>query len=324
MMVWTDLHSKFHKTLKSRPLLPKGKRILIAVSGGQDSVCLLKLLVDLQPKWHWQLAIAHCDHCWSTDVGIADHVKTLADTWYLPFYLKIANNLKETEAAAREWRYQSLIEMAMEQAFSIVVTGHTQSDRAETFLYNLIRGAGSDGLQALTWQRQLTSNIQLTRPILNISRAETGAFCQRLQLPIWEDEFNEKLHYARNRIRQQLLPYLKTQFNPQVETVIAQTAELLQAEVHYLENTSKDLFNQIASNELNQLNRLQLKNIPLALQRRIIRHFLKHNLDSSPNYEQIEEVIQLITAPNRSRSSTFPNYYIVEVRDNWLVIVKNN
>ncbi len=321
-MVWTDLHSKLHKTLKQRSLLPREAKILIAVSGGQDSVCLAQLLLDLQPKWHWQLAIAHCDHGWSTDAGIADHVRELAHTWQLPFYLKTAYQLKETEAAAREWRYQSLIEMATEQGFALVVTGHTQSDRAETFLYNLIRGSGSDGLQALTWQRALTSEIQLIRPLLNIFRTETGDFCQQFQLPIWEDAFNEKLHYTRNRIRQQLLPYLKTEFNPQVETAIAQTAELLQAEVHYLESVSTGLLQEIANQELTQLNRIKLRTLPLALQRRIIRQFLKHNLETSPNYEQIEEVIQLITAPNRSRTSTFPKNYFVEAQGIWLVIAQ--
>lgn len=321
-MVWTDLHSKLHKTLKLRSLLPKGERILIAVSGGQDSVCLLKLLLDLQAKWHWQLAIAHCDHGWSTDAGIADHVENLAKNWALSFYVKVANNLKETEAAAREWRYQCLIEIATEEGFSTVVTGHTQSDRAETFLYNLMRGSGSDGLQAMTWKRELAPNIQLIRPLLTISRAKTGLFCQQQQISIWEDAFNQKLHYARNRIRQQLLPYLKTEFNPQVETAIAQTAELLQAEVEYLENTSENLFQQIANSELTQLDRLQLKTMPLALQRRIIRHFLRHNLETSPNYEQIEEIIQLIPAPNRSRTSTFPNNLVVEVQNSWLIIIK--
>ena len=321
-MVWTDLHSKLHKTLKQRSLLPPRERILIAVSGGQDSVCLLKLLLDLQSKWYWQLAIAHCDHGWSTDSGIADHVENLAKKWALSFYVKIDNNLKETEAAAREWRYQCLIEIATEQGFSTVITGHTQSDRAETFLYNLMRGSGSDGLQAMTWKRELAPNIQLIRPLLTISRAETGLFCQQQQISIWEDAFNQKLHYARNRIRQQLLPYLKTEFNPQVETAIAQTAELLQAEVEYLENTSENLFQQIANSELNQLDRLQLKMMPLALQRRIIRHFLRHNLETSPNYEQIEEIIQLIPAPNRSRTSTFPNNLVVEVQNSWLIIIK--
>jgi tRNA(Ile)-lysidine synthase len=203
-----------------------------------------------------------------------------------------------------------------------VVTGHTQSDRAETFLYNLMRGSGSDGLQAMTWKRELAPNIQLIRPLLTISRAETGLFCEQQEISIWEDAFNQKLHYARNRIRQQLLPYLKTEFNPQVETAIAQTAELLQAEVQYLENITETLFKQIANNELNKLDRNQLKNIPLALQRRVIRHFLRHNLETSPNYEQIEEIIQLISASNRSRTSTFPNNFAVEVRNYWLIIIK--
>jgi tRNA(Ile)-lysidine synthase len=99
-MVWTDLHSKLHKTLKQRSLLPPRERILIAVSGGQDSVCLLKLLLDLQSKWYWQLAIAHCDHGWSTDSGIADHVENLAKKWALSFYVKIANNLNACALAS--------------------------------------------------------------------------------------------------------------------------------------------------------------------------------------------------------------------------------
>ena len=250
-------------------------------------------------------------------------MQDLAKKWELSFYVKVANNLKETEAAAREWRYQCLIEIATEQGFSTVVTGHTQSDRAETFLYNLMRGSGSDGLQAMTWKRELAPNIQLIRPLLTISRAETGLFCEQQEISIWEDAFNQKLHYARNRIRQQLLPYLKTEFNPQVETAIAQTAELLQAEVQYLENITETLFKQIANNELNKLDRNQLKNIPLALQRRVIRHFLRHNLETSPNYEQIEEIIQLIPAPNRSRTSTFPNNLVVEVQNSWLIIIKH-
>ena len=88
-MVWTELHRKLHITLKQRGFLPQGERILIAVSGGQDSVCLLRLLLDLRTKWHWTLAIAHCDHGWSTDAGIADHVQDLAKTWALSFYVKI-------------------------------------------------------------------------------------------------------------------------------------------------------------------------------------------------------------------------------------------
>jgi tRNA(Ile)-lysidine synthase len=63
---WSDLHARLHKTLHQRQLIPLGSRFLIAVSGGQDSLCLTKLLFDLKSKWQWQMAIAHCDHCWSS------------------------------------------------------------------------------------------------------------------------------------------------------------------------------------------------------------------------------------------------------------------
>lgn len=321
-MVWTELHSKLHITLKQRGFLPQGERILIAVSGGQDSVCLLRLLLDLREKWHWILAIAHCDHAWPTDEGIAEHVKNLAQDWQLPYFVKVAVNLKETEAAAREWRYQALIAIAQEQHFSRIVTGHTQSDRAETLLYNLIRGAGSNGLQALGWQRPLTSEIQLLRPLLEITREETGHFCQQLQLPVWEDVLNEKLDYARNRIRQQLIPYLQSKFNPQVEKNLAQTVDILQAEVDYLEQVSNQLWPDMVSQEGQSLNRSKLREIPLALQRRIIRKFLQQRLQKSPTFEQIEALTFLITAPNRSCSSSLPYNSLVQVQGENLIFIQ--
>ncbi|ACK64289.1 tRNA(Ile)-lysidine synthetase [Rippkaea orientalis PCC 8801] len=318
--MWTPLHSQLHTTLRQRNLLPKGQRILMAISGGQDSVCLGKLLLDLQSKWGWKIAIGHCDHRWSYDEGIADHVEKLAQNWGIPFYLKVANNLKETEAAARDWRYQSLIEIAQENDFTEVVTGHTQSDRAETLLYNLIRGAGTDGLSSLTWQRNLTPNITLVRPLLNISRPETLAFCQQFDLSIWEDAANKNLKYSRNRIRQQLIPYLQTQFNPQVETNLAQTAEVLRAEVEYLETSAKMVLEQAINEDQTQLNRLILQSVPLALQRRVMRKFLQKISQREPNFEQIEALTQLIDAPRRSRTSSLPGNFSAEVQGDWIIL----
>ena len=214
---WSLFHARLHQHLRRNQLLPKQAKILIAVSGGQDSLCLAKLILDLQGKWEWQIAIAHCDHNWSSDEGIAEHVEKIAMSWKVPFYLKKADQLKETEAAARQWRYQALIEIAQEQNFDYVVTGHTKSDRAETFLYNLIRGAGSSGLSSLNEKRQLTPQIALTRPILDFTRNETLEFCQQFNLSIWLDQANSNLNFARNRIRQQLIPSLQQNFNPQVE-----------------------------------------------------------------------------------------------------------
>ena len=316
---WTLLHAKLHQTLRQRNLLPKQASILIAISGGQDSLCLGKLLLDLQSKWSWQIAIAHCDHHWSSDAGMAEHVQQIANQWQIPIYLREAQALKETEAAARKWRYQALVDIAQKQNFKYIVTGHTKSDRAETFLYNLIRGAGADGISSLSWRRFLTDNIQLVRPLLNIYRQETLEFCQHFDLPIWFDAVNNDPKYARNRIRRDLIPYLKNNFNPQVENSLAQTAELLKADVEYLEDKAQKLLEQVVSPDNLQLNRILLRDVPLALQRRVIRQFLPHIIGKNPNYEQIEAVVNLITAPNKSRTSSLPGKAIAEVQGDWII-----
>ncbi len=319
--IWTSFHARLHQTLRDQLLLPKKSRILVAVSGGQDSLCVSRLLLDLQSKWHWSLAIAHCDHNWATDIGIADHVEKISKSWSIPFFLKQAENLKETEAAARKWRYQALIEIAQENNFQYIVTGHTKSDRAETFLYNLIRGAGADGLSSLGWQRNLTPNIQLIRPILNFTRSETFEFCQQFYLPIWFDIVNENNKYARNRIREYLIPYLKDNFNPQVENSLVQTAELLRGDSEYLETTATELLNKVKHPTENKLNRQKLRTIPLALQRRIIRQFLPQIIQQQPNFEQIEAVCKLILAPNKSRTSSLPNNAIAEASGEWIIFI---
>ncbi|MGP0129622.1 MAG: tRNA lysidine(34) synthetase TilS [cyanobacterium endosymbiont of Rhopalodia musculus] len=320
--MWTLLHARLHTTLRERNLLPPRKYILIAVSGGQDSLCLLKLLLDLQSKWTWKIAIAHCDHRWKSDIGIADFVQQLSKKWGIPFYLKTASQLKETEAAARNWRYKALTEIAQENNFPIIVTGHTQSDRAETLLYNLVRGAGNDGLSALTWQRLLTDNITLVRPLLTINRSEIREFCQTYKLPIWEDLANEDLNYARNRIRKELIPYLKINFNPQIETTLARTAEIIKEETEYLESCAQISLEKALNEDKNQLNRLVLQSVPLPLQRRVMRRFLSKISPKNPNFEQIEALTRLINAPRRSRISSLPGNLIAEVQENWIIFTR--
>ncbi|MEH2272139.1 MAG: tRNA lysidine(34) synthetase TilS [Nostoc sp.] len=350
-MVWTALHAKIHRTIRSRHLFERNQRLLIAVSGGQDSLCLIKLLLDLQPKWGWYLGIAHCDHRWRSDSEAnAKHVENLAKTWGISFYLETANKPINSEATARDWRYQALSAIAQANNYQYIVTGHTASDRAETLLYNLIRGTGADGLQALTWQRPLTTDIMLVRPLLEITRIQTEQFCQEFKLPIWEDSTNQDLQYARNRIRQELIPYLRDNFNPQVESALAQTAELLQAEVEYLEKAAQELrdralgighggatavlgspqVEQVASWGMGyeedsltsilplRLNRRVLQKAPLALQRRVMRQVLQQILTDAPSFEHIEKLTALIIAPNRSQTDPFPGGAIAQVEGDWI------
>jgi tRNA(Ile)-lysidine synthase len=373
---WTHLHAQLHRTLLHRQILPSHQRLLVAVSGGQDSLCLIKLLLDLQPKWGWNLGIAHCDHRWRSDSeASANHVEQLAKNWGISYYLETASDIPKTEAAARQWRYQALTEIAIAYNYPYIVTGHTASDRAETLLYNLIRGSGADGLSALTWTRplldfrlpildfrlgnsrenpnsqisadfrlenqdensqskiqNLKSKIYLVRPLLEITRSQTGQFCQEQKLPIWEDSTNQDLQYTRNRIRSELLPYLETHFNPKAQQALAQTAELLRADVEYLELAASDLLQRamspIADNlQVNfqlpvKLNRRILREAPLALQRRSMRQLLQQILPSAPSFESVEKLTSLIFAPNRSQTDPFPGGAIGRVENPSIILAR--
>ncbi|MEL7067491.1 MAG: tRNA lysidine(34) synthetase TilS [Cyanobacteria bacterium J06581_3] len=323
-MTWSLAHAKLHILLRARVLLPRNSRILMAVSGGQDSLCLAQLLVDLCSKWQWSLALVHCDHRWRTDsADNAAHVLNLAERWGVPAWLEVADQPLESEAMARHWRYDRLAVVARAQGYDYLVTGHTESDRAETVLYNLIRGTGTDGIGTLPWVRSLDSlspPIHLVRPLLTFSRPETADVCEQQQLPVWEDSSNQNLNFRRNRIRQELLPYLREHFNPQTERALAQLAEIAAAETAYLSEQAAALYTQTVSAEQQatahkvwEIKRVLLNKAPLALQRRVIRQLLQTAIASPPNFFHIEKMIELLAAPNGTMSDPYPGNWIAQV-----------
>ncbi|MCM1984823.1 tRNA lysidine(34) synthetase TilS [Lyngbya confervoides] len=321
-MVWTPLHAYLHTLLRQHPYLPPRSRLLLGFSGGQDSLCLLQLLRDLQPKWHWDLAIAHCDHRWPPDSHLnAQHVAQLAQTWQITLHSFLAPKRLKGEAEGRTWRYQVMSDLAQQQGYTHLVTAHTASDRAETLLYNLVRGSGMDGLQALLWQRKLTDIVTLVRPLLATTRAQTQTFCQELNLPIWNDSMNQDYHYRRNRLRLDVLPYLREHFNPQVDRAIAQTAELLQADVEYLEKQAQKLFIAALNPEnVRQIDRQKLAEAPLSLQRRTLRLFL--NPIPGLNYTKIEQVLQLLYGNHRDRTESLGGGWSAEVFHRWIQLIQ--
>ncbi len=324
-----QLRAELNAVLRSQPdLLPKNATLLIAVSGGQDSLCLAKLLLMQRAKYNWNLAIAHCDHQWRSDsIANADHVQKIASEWGINFCLRTAEIAPKNEAMAREWRYAMLVEMAKINNCDFVVTGHTRSDRVETLLYNLMRGSGADGLASLTWQRSLTNDINLVRPLLNVSRHQTKGFCDENQIPIWEDSTNQNLDYRRNRLRLETIPYLQAHFNPQLESAIAQTSELLHGDVLYLESQASQFFEENISvmwdERSPRLHRQKLQDQPLALQRRITRQFLSRYLIHQVNFEDVERFLNLLEAPNRSQSEPFKGNISAIVEHPWIILYPN-
>ncbi|HIK46430.1 MAG TPA: tRNA lysidine(34) synthetase TilS [Leptolyngbyaceae cyanobacterium M65_K2018_010] len=325
---WSLVHAQVHRQVKARQLFPPAASILVAVSGGQDSIALLKLLQDLQPKWHWSLQVAHCDHRWRPDSQAnAAFVQDLCHQWHLPCRVAIADRVTKTEAEARQWRYATLGALAQENHCTSIATGHTASDRAETLLYNLVRGGGSDGLQALAWQRPLNpqkAEIGLVRPLLGLTRQQTAEFCQRFRLPIWADSTNQDLAYARNRLRLEVMPYLRDHFNPQVDRTLAQTAELLAAEVDYLDQSAQALYATVVQGGSEtspwRIHRLPLKTAHPALQRRVLRRVLQQVMATQVSFEAVEKLVALIEAPNRHQTDPFAGGWVALVEVDWIVL----
>ena len=229
-LAWSPWHDRLHRQLRQQPqLLPDGQPLLLAVSGGQDSMALLVLLQELQRLHHWPLNIWHGDHGWHPGSAvIAAELMSWCQHRGLTIQLDQAPQGSTTsEASARQWRYSQLQQRA-EELGTDVVTGHTASDRAETLLLQLARGTDLAGLGALRPVRPLRNDIpdgaQLRRPLLGFSRADTAAMCRDLQVPIWEDPSNESPAFARNRIRAEVLPVLE-QLHPGCNQRMAELAE---------------------------------------------------------------------------------------------------
>ncbi len=313
---WSLFHAQVHQALRSYSLVHRGDRLLLAVSGGQDSMALVKLMGDLQPRWHWELGVVHCDHGWRSESG--EQAQALRD-WLVGHGYQVygvrAEQLGRSEQAARTWRYQVLLDVAQAEGYGVVMTGHTASDRAETLLLNLVRGSGSDGLGSLTWERPLdpSATVRLVRPLLGLCRPETAQICQTWNLPIWEDASNTDRRYRRNHLRLDVLPQLRV-LNPQADRHLAQTAEILATEAHYLDHLAQQAIDRL-KHTLNPdqpwpnpaLHRPGLQTLPLALQRRVIRGFLQQYLNRSVSYGAIEKTIALINAPQGSQTDPFPS-----------------
>ncbi len=303
---WSPDHLRLHRHLRRHPdLLPAGATLLLAVSGGQDSMALLTLLHDLQRLHHWSLQLWHGDHRWRLESGsqameLADWSAAQGLTLHIDHWDQPP--AAPSEAAARDWRYGQLEARARALGASRVVTAHTASDRAETLLLHLARGSHRRGLASLRSLRPLAggpSPLLLARPLLPLSRSDTDRLCQQLGLPVWLDPSNSDRRYSRNRIRAEVLPVLEA-LHPGAAARISAQAERLVGEVD-CRNELVDLALQhlgtsgpvcTDGNAALALQRRALMDLNRANQRQLLHRWLGQASQLVLPARQLEELLQ--------------------------------
>jgi tRNA(Ile)-lysidine synthase len=259
----------------SRMLVPQDN-VLVAVSGGADSVSLLYLLKEMQEELRFDLSIAHMDHMARGEESAEDarFVGALGEKLGLKTFIEKVNvgeakeNLKTSfQEAGRTLRYRFLESTLKNIGGTKLALGHTADDQVETFLINLLRGSGLTGLAGMPEIRGA-----VIRPLIDCTRAEVEAYLASRNLEFRVDASNAENKYLRNRIRHELLPILKT-FNRQIASNLKETARIIRDDDQCLAEQARILYLGIAKHENAgvTLDREKFNQQPVAYQKRIVR-----------------------------------------------------
>jgi tRNA(Ile)-lysidine synthase len=303
-------------------LLKPGDRVGVAVSGGADSVALLRGLLEMRAELGLVLAVVHFNHRIRGAESDADEqfVRELAEKFALPFLSAAADvpafareHRLGLEAAARKLRYEYFATLLnTHQGADLgarpepsprmsngpldkIATAHTENDQAETVLMRLLRGAGTRGLGGI---HPCLEQARIVRPLLAVTRREVTAYLESIQQPWREDSSNRQLEHTRNRVRHELLPLLERDFNPAIVHVLAEHAEIAQAEEEYWNLQSQSAVLGLSHHERKALRVDWLLELPLALQRRVIRAAAER-AGLTLDFKHIEAVRHLVTSQPR-------------------------
>ena len=320
--------SPFRKGLESRVLryvrrnrvLNSGECVLVAVSGGQDSLTLLLVLARLGAELGIEPAVAHFDHMLrSREEAGGDEaaVRGLARALGLTVAVgsgdvraRAGRRRESIEAAARHLRFDFLRREARRVKAGVVVLGHTMDDRAETVLMHLLRGSGLDGLVGLrprsSWP--FGRGPALARPLLEVSHAETLRYCRGAGVTPQEDPTNLLLDATRNRIRHELLPTLR-RFNPRLEEALCRLGQAAADTVDYLDDAADAEWRSLAalSSESVTFGRQPFSSLAPALRARLLRRAVRRLAGPTADVEAVHIVAVEEALAKRRSSVSLPH-----------------
>jgi len=273
------LLSKIKETINKHRMLSPGDRVVVAVSGGPDSVCLLRALLAFMPEYELTLHVAHLDHRFRGEESAAEarFVRGLAARLSLPATIEASDvpaycreRGLSAQAGAREVRYAFLQEVAKREHAARIALGHTANDQAETLLMRLIRGAGVTGLSAIPPIRE-----NIIRPLIDVTREEVLGYLKENGQDCITDPSNLKPFYTRNRVRREVLPVLE-RFNPRIVEALATAAAVLRDENAAMEASLAAVIDRTVrqDGETVRIARAEFNDFLPALRRRVLRKAL--------------------------------------------------
>jgi tRNA(Ile)-lysidine synthase len=316
-------------TVRQKKLLRPDDRVLVAVSGGPDSVCLVMVLYEMQQRGvlpGLDLHVAHVNYGLRGAESEKDeaYVRVLGKTLNLPAHVErvhLVPRLGQTvQSQARDSRYAFFARMRRECGLTAVATGHTADDQAETVLLWLLRGSGTRGLAGIPVQR----GDGIIRPLLDVTREQVLDYLASRGIDYRTDASNAMRIYRRNRIRHEIVPLLRT-FNPRIVQGLARAAEILAAEAALLDDLERERWKAVVKDIAPGRVVLQgerLAQEPLGLQRRLIRRALSvvHGSAAGLTFRHVSDILARVVGAGYSRKLDLPGGIVVE-RDGALVTV---
>jgi tRNA(Ile)-lysidine synthase len=307
------LLQRVEQNIRDRDLFKRGGKILVAVSGGLDSMTLLHALKKLSVKHRWQLVVAHFNHRLRGRASDADEklVRKTAAAVKLRMVAESADvkafaakSKLSVEMAARKLRHGFLARAARKQKIETIALAHHADDQVELFFLRLLRGAGGKGLAGMKWQSPSPANpaISLIRPLLDFPKAELLAFARENKITFRDDATNSSSDFLRNRIRNELLPLLRKNYQPGLDKAVLRLMEIVGAEAEFAGEAAcswerrhlagvAQRKKRSHAGKMPALPGIRFGKLPVAIQRRLLLSQLG-KLGVAPDFDLIESLRQ--------------------------------
>jgi tRNA(Ile)-lysidine synthase len=296
-----SLIKKIKNDASLNDLWSNNSKIIIGVSGGPDSVCLLDILAKIKDKSGTELHIAHVNYNLRKNDSEKDEklVQKLAEKYQICLSVLKSEKIRKNEINEenlRKIRYDFFEKIRRELKYDLIAVAHNQDDQVETFFLHLIRGAGLQGLSGMKYK-----NGKIIRPLLGVSKKEVTEYLKNNKLDFRIDRTNQEDNFFRNKVRNKLIPILQKNFNANIKKTISDSISSIADDLSFISKIASEKFEKIKNLKASEILKLHP-----ALQKRLILEYIKEKKGNLENIESahVREISKIVKS-TKNKSQTF-------------------